>query len=151
MNNAPILPEHWIVSCGIPAYLLTDQGTQFVIKFFQTICSFHGLESLLSVPYQPQSNKQTELFNAMIIARFLITCMSTSATWISSCSRSGTLSTTKATIRPGQYPSVWYNGNIRLVQSLMIGHLRHQKTVKNWLHTFFSSNKTTLPTGMMQE
>lgn len=43
-----IFYEMWIVPFSIPDYLLTDNGTQFMSRFFETICCFFWLKYLSS-------------------------------------------------------------------------------------------------------
>lgn len=39
---ANIILDHWIIPHGTPFVLLTDSGTQFVSKFFVTLCGLLG-------------------------------------------------------------------------------------------------------------
>lgn len=34
--------DYWIVENGIPTFLLPDNGSQFVKKLFETLCTFLG-------------------------------------------------------------------------------------------------------------
>jgi transposase InsO family protein len=51
---------------GIPHVLLTDNGTQFVSKFFQTFCRLLGIKQVHTSAYRPSTNGQTERFNRTI-------------------------------------------------------------------------------------
>jgi transposase InsO family protein len=35
--------DHWVYSCGPPLSLLTDNGPQFIAKFFMTVCAELGI------------------------------------------------------------------------------------------------------------
>jgi transposase InsO family protein len=53
---------------GAPVILLTDNGTQFVSKFFQTVCRLLGVKQVLITAYHPQTNGQCERFNRTILS-----------------------------------------------------------------------------------
>jgi transposase InsO family protein len=56
--------DGWIASgYGIPKILLTDNGTQFVAKVFQTFCRLLGVKQVFTSAYRPSTNGQTERFN----------------------------------------------------------------------------------------
>lgn len=61
--------ENWVISYEIPNYLLTDNGLQFVAKFFAAICLYMGLNQVTTTAYHPQTNGQTERYNKTIVAR----------------------------------------------------------------------------------
>jgi transposase InsO family protein len=52
---------------GIPRILLTDNGTQFVAKFFQTFCKILGIKQVFTSAYRPSTNRQTERFNQTVV------------------------------------------------------------------------------------
>jgi transposase InsO family protein len=59
--------EGWVAAgYGIPHVLLTDNGTQFVSKFFQTFCRLLGIKQVHTSAYRPSTNGQTERFNRTI-------------------------------------------------------------------------------------
>lgn len=66
---AAICLDHWIMPFGIPTYLLTDNGSQIVGKFFATLCAFLGTKHLSTTAYHRETNLQTERYNKTIIAR----------------------------------------------------------------------------------
>jgi transposase InsO family protein len=51
---------------GVPCILLTDIGTQFVEKFFQTFCKILGIKQVFTSAYRPSTNGQTERFNRIV-------------------------------------------------------------------------------------
>jgi transposase InsO family protein len=59
--------DGWVASgYGIPQVLLTDNGSQFVAKFFQTFCKILGLKQVFTSAYRPSTNGQTERFNRTV-------------------------------------------------------------------------------------
>jgi hypothetical protein len=56
------------VACGygIPQVLLTDNGSQFVAKFFQAFCKVLGVKQVCTSAYRPSTNGQTERFNRTV-------------------------------------------------------------------------------------
>jgi transposase InsO family protein len=60
--------DGWVTSgYGIPNVLLTDNGSQFVAKFFQTFCRILGVKQVFTSAYRPSTNGQTERFNRTVI------------------------------------------------------------------------------------
>ena len=60
--------DGWVASgYGIPHFLLTDNGTQFLSKFFQTFCRTLGLKPVFTSAYRPSTNGQTERFNRTVV------------------------------------------------------------------------------------
>jgi Integrase core domain len=58
----------WVASgYGIPNVLLTDNGSQFVAKFFQTFCRILGVKQVFMSAYRPSRNGHTERFNRTFI------------------------------------------------------------------------------------
>lgn len=66
---ANIFLHHWIVPYGIPSFLLTDNGTQFVFKFFADLCGFFGVRHLATTAYHLQPNGQAQRFNKTVVTR----------------------------------------------------------------------------------
>lgn len=64
---ASALIEVWVASYGPPDILLSDQGSQFMSKFFLAVCRSLGIETRESTPYHPQTNGQVERYNRTII------------------------------------------------------------------------------------
>jgi Integrase core domain/Integrase zinc binding domain len=52
---------------GIPLLLLTDNGTQFIYKSFQTVCRLLGVKKLFTIAYHPSTNGQVERFNKTVL------------------------------------------------------------------------------------
>ena len=60
--------EGWVASgYGIPNVLLTDNGSQFLAKFFQTFCKILGIKQVFTSAYRPSTNGQTERFNRTVV------------------------------------------------------------------------------------
>ena len=53
---AKIFVENIICRHGMPKSLLTDRGTNFVSKLFQSICSILKIDRLLTTSYKPSTN-----------------------------------------------------------------------------------------------
>lgn len=53
---------------GIPAHVLTNNETQFVSKFYQSLWDFLGTKYQMTTAYNPQTNGQAERFDKMITA-----------------------------------------------------------------------------------
>lgn len=50
-------------------HLLTEKGSHFTRKFFETLCGFLGLKHLPATPYQPQTNAHVETYNKTTVTR----------------------------------------------------------------------------------
>ena len=61
--------DNWVYPYGAPFYVLTDNGPQFVAKFFEAVCSMLGLQNYLTTAYHPQTNGQAERFDKTIATR----------------------------------------------------------------------------------
>ena len=66
---AAVVLEHWVIPYGIPNHILSDNGSQFVSKFFSALCAFLGAKLTTTTAYHPQTNGQTERYNKTIITR----------------------------------------------------------------------------------
>jgi hypothetical protein len=65
---AKVFFDGWVsAGYGIPRILLTDNGTQFVAKFFQTFCKILGIKQVFTSAYRPSTNGQTERFNRTVV------------------------------------------------------------------------------------
>jgi Integrase core domain len=60
---AKLFVEDWYCLYGPPLVLLTDNGTQFVSKFFKTMCKVLGVRQVFTTAYHPSTNGQCERFN----------------------------------------------------------------------------------------
>jgi hypothetical protein len=56
---------YWVAVYGISLLLLTDNGTQFISKFFQTVCWLLGVKQLSTTAYY--TNSQVERFNQTVL------------------------------------------------------------------------------------
>jgi hypothetical protein len=61
------LARDWVAVNGIPLLLLIDNGTQFISKFFQTVCRLLGVKLLFNTAYHPSTNGQVERFNQTVL------------------------------------------------------------------------------------
>lgn len=61
--------EQWIIPYGAPDYLLSDNGPQFVAKFFEAICTCLTIKHLTTTAYHPETNGQVERFNRTLVTR----------------------------------------------------------------------------------
>ncbi|CAN8077309.1 unnamed protein product [Agarophyton chilense] len=61
--------SHWVYPYGMPLYLLTDNGSQFVPKFFSHVCATLGIKHVTTTAYHPQTNGQVERFNRTLLDR----------------------------------------------------------------------------------
>lgn len=59
--------NHWALTYGPPTLLVTDNGKQFVSKFFQELFRVLGTASLFTTTYKPKENGQVERFNRIIV------------------------------------------------------------------------------------
>jgi RNase H-like domain found in reverse transcriptase/Reverse transcriptase (RNA-dependent DNA polymerase)/Integrase zinc binding domain/Integrase core domain/Chromo (CHRromatin Organisation MOdifier) domain len=57
----------WYCVYGPPVILLTDNGSQFISKFFQSVCKLLGVKQTFSTAYHPQTNGQCERFNRTVL------------------------------------------------------------------------------------
>lgn len=55
---ANVFLNHWLVSYGIPTYLLTDYKIQFVARFFATVYVLLGEKHWTTTAYHLQANGQ---------------------------------------------------------------------------------------------
>lgn len=54
---------------GAPAYVLTNNGTQLVAKFFDAFCAMLGAKRYLETAVHPQNSGQTERFKKNLVQR----------------------------------------------------------------------------------
>ena len=50
----------------LPKTVVSDRGTQFIAKFWKDLCNILKIEALLSTPYHPETDGQTERMNAIL-------------------------------------------------------------------------------------
>lgn len=63
---AEIFVRHIFRLHGLPRSIVSDRGTQFVAEFWRALCALLNIEVRLSTPYHPETNGQTERFNAVM-------------------------------------------------------------------------------------
>ena len=66
---------------GVPSQLLTDNGTHFKNELFQCLSKTMGFEHILSTPYHPQTNGQTERWNATMRPKLAMLCQNKEVNW----------------------------------------------------------------------
>ena len=59
--------NHWAFVYGPPRVLLTDNGKQFVSKFFREVCRVIGTNNLYTTTYNAKCNGQVERFNRTVL------------------------------------------------------------------------------------
>ena len=59
--------REWVFTYGPPAFVLSDNGSQFKAKFFQNVCRILSVQNLFTTTYHPQTNGQAERFNRTIL------------------------------------------------------------------------------------
>lgn len=64
---AKIFLDYCIIPYGIPTHLFTDNGPQFMGKFFAAIFELLGTEKITTTCYHPQTNGQTETYIKTIV------------------------------------------------------------------------------------
>ena len=65
---ARVLVDEVICRYGVPHYLHSDQGANFVSAVIQSLCSRLGIKRTQTTPYHPQGNGQVERFNRTLEA-----------------------------------------------------------------------------------
>jgi transposase InsO family protein len=63
---AKLFLKHVFRLRGLPRSIVSDRGTQFVSKFWKALCKRLDTQARLSTPYHPQTDGQTEMFNAVM-------------------------------------------------------------------------------------
>lgn len=66
---------------GVPSQLLSDNGTHFKNDLFQHLSRILGLDHILSTPYHPQTNGQTERWNATMRPKLALLCQHNESNW----------------------------------------------------------------------
>ena len=58
--------DNWVILYGLPVSILSENGPQFVAKFFEAVCLTLGLKHVTTTAYQSQTNGQKEGCNQML-------------------------------------------------------------------------------------
>ena len=66
---------------GVPSQILTDNGSHFWNQLFQSLSTILGFEHILSTPYHPQTNGQTERWDATMRPKLRVLCQDNEANW----------------------------------------------------------------------
>lgn len=66
---ARIILEHWVGHFGISSKLFTDNGPQFVLKFFLAVCSTLEVKNITTTECHPENHSRMERFNSTIVSR----------------------------------------------------------------------------------
>ena len=75
-----IVVDEIVCPYGVPRYILSDNGPQFVSQLFNTICNSLDISRKLTANYHPQSN-MTEHVNRTLKAQIATYAHRNSATW----------------------------------------------------------------------
>lgn len=62
-----IFPENRVVKYGIPSSIITENGPQFVSRFFVAVCSTLRVNINTTIERHPQTLGQEEHFNSALI------------------------------------------------------------------------------------
>ena len=68
LSVATAFVEHWVFKYGPPQTLVSDNGSQFASKFFQSVCAYLGIANAFTSTYHPQTNGQVERYNRTVLA-----------------------------------------------------------------------------------
>ena len=63
---ADLYARHIFRLHGLPQSIISDRGTQFTAKFWKALCQALKIQALLSTPFHPQTDGQTERSNAIL-------------------------------------------------------------------------------------
>ena len=53
---ADVFAREWVARFGVPAYVTTDRGTQFLSSTWSGQCEKSGVEHIITTAYHPQAN-----------------------------------------------------------------------------------------------
>ncbi|CAF4680750.1 unnamed protein product, partial [Rotaria sp. Silwood2] len=80
-DTARILMEEVILVHGPPDIIITDQGTHFNNELINAVSNLVGCTHVFSTPYHPQTNGQTERWNATFVAQIAKFCNAEHDNW----------------------------------------------------------------------
>ena len=67
LKIAKALRDKFIIHCGLPKKILSDQGRNFEIVLIANLCKVRGAKKLRTTLYHPHTNSQCERFNSTLI------------------------------------------------------------------------------------
>jgi len=67
LTVASAFKDTWVAVYGIPDTVLTDNGPQFALVYYQGIRGLLGISSNYTSPYHPQTNGQVERYNRTLV------------------------------------------------------------------------------------
>lgn len=144
MHISSIFYDHFFVPYWGPAYWLTYCGTWFENRFFKTICKF----LVWSTAQLPKTASGRMGRPSDIAGRRSPNCITT---WLTNGATGILLSShlcirraPRSIARPVRYLSVWYYGEIRLIQPLFTAHQSYQQTLTARLRLLISDLITVL-------
>ena len=65
---ANTLWEQFLIHCGFPEKIMSDQGNNFESKLISELCHLAQVKKLHTTPYRPESNGACERFNHTLIS-----------------------------------------------------------------------------------
>ena len=72
---------HYLSIFGPAKGLLSDEGNEFCNTLFNTMLTLFGIKHIVTSPYHPQTNGQTERFNATLIKLLRVHAEENPANW----------------------------------------------------------------------
>ena len=80
-ETARLLDQFWFSRWGTPAFIQSDNGSQFTSKLFEEFLAMSEVAHVLSAPYHPRSNGLVERANRSIIATLSLQCSTKQQEW----------------------------------------------------------------------
>ena len=72
---------------GIPVVIISDQGSQFAAKWFQTLCGRMGIRQAFSQAHRPQGNGRAEMAGKQIITLLRLLHAEQEINWVEALPR----------------------------------------------------------------
>ena len=73
--------RHWILLCGIPEGIHSDQGSQFESDLFKDLCESMDIVKTHTTSYHPQGNGMAERMNRTIVKMLSNVCVNDQSEW----------------------------------------------------------------------
>lgn len=83
IGTANLFYKHIWKHHGFPESVVSDRGPQFVAKFWHAVCEQTGTKILLSTAWHPETDGQTERFNAILECYLRAYCNYEQNDWVS--------------------------------------------------------------------